>query len=149
MKVSLKFNPFPVLVVYTDKMPSWAGGLSFGPLILMRPKYAGDVGLHKHELLHSLHWYGFLLAGALAYLLTSVTLFLALGVGLYGVLYKLVPAFRQKIEVLCYTEQIAHYPPERNVLWAAIALATHYDLDLSVDEARKLMDINPDGFYRP
>ena len=40
------------ILLYTDELPDKFGGQASGPLIKIRPKYAGDVGLLEHEKTH-------------------------------------------------------------------------------------------------
>lgn len=146
----LFFIPFPVIMIFTNKfLSNWMGALSFGPFILMRPKHESDRGLHVHELEHSKHWWATFLIGLVAYLLTHQIIFLSLGIGGYGIAYKLSKKFRLLVEAHCYREQIAHYPPERNVMWAANHLATNYSLGITQDDARDILKIDADGYYRP
>lgn len=146
----LFFVPFPVIMIFTDRfLSNWMGALSFGPFILMRPKYEGDKGLHVHELEHSRHWWFTFLTFALIWWLTSNPIFLSIGIGIYGALYRLSKKFRLLVEARCYEQQIAHYPPERNVLFAAQHLSKNYNLGISLEEAMKILKIDADGFYRP
>jgi hypothetical protein len=85
----------------------------------------------------------------LAYVIFNLPVLLAIGVAIYGIAYKLSKKFRFEVETRCYLEQISHYPPERNVMWAAKALSESYNLDLTLGEARAELKINSDGFYRP
>jgi hypothetical protein len=59
----------PALIFYTDNLPEDVGGRTNAFVVRIRPKYQGDVGIHKHELEHvKQNWCGLLLVSALLYL---------------------------------------------------------------------------------
>ncbi len=56
----MKFNLWPpCLVIYTADLPEDIGGDAGFLCVWMRPKYAGDEGLLRHELTHE--WQGIIL----------------------------------------------------------------------------------------
>jgi len=150
VKFALKFKALmPILVVYTEEIPTGFGGMSYGPVVLLRPKYLNDEGLHAHELTHSTHWYLGAVLGMLAAVLTLNALFILAGIAIYPILYEMSDSFRKHVEAQCYREQFAKYPPDRNVFWAVSALATKYDLNLTIQEASDLLMVDMNGNYRP
>lgn len=138
------------ITIYTDDMPAHAGGITKGPLVFIRPKYKDDLGLHKHEYVHVNQWWvatilsvmAILAIGHLAYglpLLQAAT-YAPIAIGVYSLLYEMVPPFRLWCEVQAYRVQIACYPPEhqekvRPVL--ARFLAEKYGLRITPQEAEE------------
>lgn len=60
MKWRFVFRFIPVPVFYSDSMPLGVGGQTFpwrGPCVRIRPQYAGDEGIHQHELAHIEVWW--------------------------------------------------------------------------------------------
>ena len=90
------------------------GGKSFGPLILIRPKYRDDRGLLEHEKVHVRQWWAWAKTGFLHR-----------------------PSHFDR-EVEAYREQIKWYPyPTIN--YFAERLANNYGFDITIDEARKAL----------
>lgn len=107
------------LTFYTDKLiPAKFGGVAIGPVILIRLKYRGDVGLLRHEETHRKQW-----------LRTF---------GLHSFRYQFDKDYRLATEVEAYREQIKHYPDDRSWRFAEF-LATKYDLALTQEEAHRLL----------
>lgn len=97
------------LVIYTNYGVRM-GGITYGPLVLIKPKYKEDRGLLEHELTHTkqfwnpLKWF----KGKLAW------------------------------EVEAYREQLKWYPDDRS--WQlAWFIANKYGLDITQEEAHKLL----------
>lgn len=113
----MKLNLSPLaLIVYTEKLPKdWAGGWCFGPLILIRPKYKEDKGLHAHELFHS----------------TQVWLTL----GIHGILYSMIPKYRYWSEVCAYRRQLKYSNGAEKHF--AKFIATYYKLNVTEEQALK------------
>lgn len=44
------------IIRYTDNIPESFGGMAYGPVIFIRPKYRDDKGLHAHEQEHVKQW---------------------------------------------------------------------------------------------
>lgn len=143
--MKLKFTPFPTLLDYTDDMDEKNGGETKFFLAKIRPKYKDDKGLHEHEYLHAAHWWVTVLAWVIgcvvAWHLFGLPLALELiplGLGIYPVLYKLVPAFRLWAEVECYKLQAKFYKDDRKPLFAKY-ISEDYDLDITKEKALKLL----------
>lgn len=43
-------------IIWTDNMDEWQDGVTWGPIIKIRPKCQGDEGLYQHELVHVKQW---------------------------------------------------------------------------------------------
>ena len=72
---------------YTDRrLKDWQAGATFGPVILIRPKYREDVGLLEHEKMHVKQWWFTL--------------------GLHALLYWLSKRYRLWAEAKAYAEQM-------------------------------------------
>ena len=48
---------WPALILYTERLPYGVGGIARGPLVLIRPQYRNDRGIHAHELEHVRQWW--------------------------------------------------------------------------------------------
>ena len=129
---------------YTDEIAFEFGGLASGPLIRIRPKYKGDVGLLEHEKTHVRQWYAVLAIGllvcAVMALLVSPAFWTVSGVSpfLHQLLYRFVRPYRRWCEVRAYRKQIETGGYASNG-FAVDALVEKYDLDLSIVEARALL----------
>ena len=116
-------------IVFTDDIDSKFGGYAKFPNllqkyigkkveILIRPKYRNDIGLLKHELMHVEQFNKYLF---------------------YCIHYNLSQAFRYKMELEAYNEQIKEYQ-YKNVTqaqWIIDALAIKYNLDIKSDDVLK------------
>lgn len=105
--------------VWYTRLLFWADGFTVAPsLILIHPKFKDDPALLVHEMTHAeqmrrLGWLRFWWC------------------------YAISPAFRQEVEVAAYRAQLMLRP---NSLEAFAAfLARDYDLTLTVDQARALL----------
>ncbi|TJZ67784.1 hypothetical protein [Chitiniphilus eburneus] len=121
--------------------------------MLIRPEHQGDAALLAHELEHTRQWWWLaaptaLLAGVLALVPALADwrpwlgALAAFGLVLQGVHYLLLPPYRRWSEIRAYRITLAHAAPvhfERTLRFAAHALAHHYWLRLSEDEARRLL----------
>lgn len=106
----------PALTIYTNKLPQdWAGGWCFGPIILIRPKYKDDKGLHVHELFHALQFW--------------------LTLGIHGILYSMIPKYRYWSEIWAYRRQLKYSPGAKK--WFAKMVSEHYKLDVTEKQALK------------
>ena len=127
------------LTFYTNRfLPSWAGGKAIGPVIILRPKYKGtDEGIYQHELQHVKHWFVIsAIACGLLYLIHPALG--PAGIGVYGLLYLLIPEFRLWAEVDCYKKQMRFYEDDRTLLFAA-AIAARYKLRITESVAASLL----------
>lgn len=118
-------------------------GRAIGPLAIIHPDYAGDIGLLEHEKEHVEQW---LLAGALAAALAAIIGSLAAlpdawlaglaaaGFAAHPLAYALVPAYRLWAEVAAYRVQAGWYVDDRRLLFARF-IAERYRLDVSAAEA--------------
>lgn len=83
----MKINLWPpALVIYTDDLPGDIGGQARGPVVLIKTKYATDIGLLMHELTHVKQWW--------------------LTLGLHSLAYRFSRAYRLWSEVAAYREQM-------------------------------------------
>ena len=132
------------LLFNTDNIPESFGGMTYGPVIKVRPKYVSDRGLLEHEKTHVRQWYFWLavglLLGAMLTLLVSPSLWPLLGLApfLHQLFYKFVRPYRCWCEVQAYRKQIAVGGYLSND-FAVAALVEKYGLKLSADKARALL----------
>ena len=106
------------LVFYTNRLiPSGFDALTVGSAILIRPHCRGDIGLLEHELVHVGQW--------------------RCSFGLFWALYIFSKKHRLKYELEAYRRHL-QLAPDSAAHFAQL-LATRYRLDLSVDEAYRLM----------
>jgi len=134
------------LTFYTDKIR--LAGEARGPVILIKPKYKDDKGLHVHELTHVKQWlvvtllsFVTILAGYFYLPLDLPVEYLALlpvSIAVHGLLYKFIPAYRLWSEVQCYTKQAEYYSADLTPTFAKF-IANDYDLDISEEEALELL----------
>lgn len=133
------------LIKYRKELLNGFGGTTQGPLIKILPKYKDDTGLIEHEKTHVRQWYAVLGVGlllcTLLTLLVSPSLWPMYGLApfLHQLLYKFVQPYRLWCEVKAYRKQIATGGYASNE-FAVTTLVEKYDLDLSVDEARLLLN---------
>ena len=132
------------IVIYTDKLPVGTAGCANGPVIRIRPKYKDDVGLHKHEELHTIQWWLGVLIGCLIGAAMALVPALApwaeywhfapvIGAGLHPLAYRFVWQYRLWSEVQCYRLQAGYYPDDRRLLFAHY-VHTSYSLGDKVTE---------------
>ncbi|MEX3555791.1 MAG: hypothetical protein VB131_04035 [Burkholderia gladioli] len=106
------------MVIYTNWfIPERFQACNYGPITLIRPVQRDNAALHAHEATHERQFYRTF--------------------GLMGILYVLSRRHRQQYEVEAYREQLKFEP--QNLDYYANSLATKYDLDITVDEARGLL----------
>lgn len=104
-----------MIVIYTNKfIPEKFAATTYGPVVLIRPKYKNDKGLLEHEKVHVWQW--------------------VMSFGLHSLLYKFSKKYRLEAEVCAYKEQIKYYSVDNTELFAEF-IASKYDLDISKDEA--------------
>ena len=127
-------------VVYTDDMPERFGGYASGPCVKIRPKYLDDRGLLEHELVHVRQFWRSL--GVEIFISNVYTMPRLLKLwGIFGDVEALVNASKKwklRLEVEAYREQLKHYATDNTFLFAGF-LVTKYGLDISVEEAMKLL----------
>ncbi len=44
-------------VIWTDNMADWQDGVTWGPIVRIRPKCREDEGVYQHELIHVKQWF--------------------------------------------------------------------------------------------
>ena len=131
------------MLKYSDDLPEGFGGTTQGPVIKIRPKYKGDMGLLEHEKTHVRQWYA--LTG-LGLVLTVLLMLIwpafwpagAVGPFIHSLLYKNVQPYRQWCEVQAYREQLA-MGGYTNSDFAVTALIGKYGLSLDTQEANALL----------
>ena len=102
------------MVFYTNHFlkPQFKG-MTFGPLIFIRPEWKGDAGLLEHEQMHvKQFWRTF---------------------GVHALLYTFSPGYRLKAEAEAYKCQYRIHP-DRLLLYAEF-IATRYNLHITTTAA--------------
>lgn len=108
MQLRFVYKVLPAFIFYTDWFPEKFGGMAFGPIVLIRPKYKDrDEGLVQHELTHVKQWCRTL--------------------GLSGVLYRFSQRHRVQCEVEAYRVQASYYTYDATP-WMAKVIHTKYDI---------------------
>jgi hypothetical protein len=76
-RIDLVYGICPVLMFSTDSMPDWMGGVNYGPICKIRPKYfeKNDIGIQEHEKMHAKQWYRSLFTMGIFYLLSDTSRF--------------------------------------------------------------------------
>lgn len=120
MEIRWAFKYLPAFLFYSDLLKR-SGGLTFGPLILLKKKYKGDAstdanGLVEHELTHVRQFYR--------------------TCGLNGPRY-LFARWRLAYEVEAYKAEL-RYTPDAACAFAW-CIANRYRLDITQSEALKLL----------
>jgi hypothetical protein len=103
------------MVIYSDNLiPRQFGGITLGPVIIIRPQYRGDHGLHVHEREHVRQWWSlavpcWLLALPFAAIGDFHTAFglVLLGLAAHGGLYLLSRDYRLWAEVEAHRAHVA------------------------------------------
>lgn len=105
------------LTIYTKFIPAQFSGYSIGPVVLIRPEFRDDAGLHAHEAMHAAQFWRRPFTHDLRYLVSR--------------------AYRQACEVEAYRAQLVLAP------WGlekfAASLAGKYRLGISLEGARALL----------
>lgn len=105
-------------IFYTDRfIPDRFAAFHFGPFVFIRPKYKDDIGLKMHELTHVNQFYRN---------------------PLMGLFYRFSEKYRLKCEVEAYKVQLQYYSLDQSALFADY-IATKYDLDITQEQAKKLL----------
>lgn len=112
-------------IKYTESVPDGFGGITIMWMIRIRPKYMGDIGLLRHEMVHVHQFWRTL--------------------GLFPLRYLLSKAYRLKTELEAYREQLC-WPPASNDKAAyrekyAKFLAEKYSLGITLEEARERLQV--------
>lgn len=130
------------ITFYADRMKEDYGGMAYGPVVLIRPKYRDDGGLHAHEYLHVDQWYATtILSAMLIYAACShfgwPLYFMAASVAVFALLYRFT-GFGLWCEVQCYRKQLKYYADDRTKLFAGF-LATKYRFSVTPERAEYLL----------
>jgi hypothetical protein len=163
MRLRFVFGLVPAPVLYTERLPAGTSGCVPGwlPIVLIRPKYANDEGLHRHELAHVRQWWVMfiLMAGmsalgvlALAPLIAgrrlpdeSLLLAVWLSFATHKVLYHFSAAYRMLAEVTAYRAQMRYPDRVGQRMPLAVAAARlagdRYRLGISEAKARQLLAV--------
>lgn len=127
----------------TDRfIPEGFAACARGFVVLVRPQYKDDAGLIAHEYRHVRQWLLCSLLGVPVWFLLewaglSVYSPLAfMSLGLHGMLYLLVPAYKLWCEVECYKLQATYSKDDRKPRFAEF-ISTKYGLNISVEDALK------------
>jgi len=120
MEIRWAFKYLPAFIFYSDRLLR-NGGVTFGPLILLRKKYRGETsaaatGLIEHELTHARQFYR--------------------TCGLNGPRY-LFARWRLAYEVEAYKVELRYNPEAASVF--ARYIANRYRLDITESDALKLL----------
>lgn len=144
--MQLKLCPFPYLLWYTDSLPETVGGRTMMFTVRLRPKYKDDEGILKHEETHvKQYWIMTLpllaLIGIGGFFYQIIWAVLSLCIIAQPIIYQISKSYRKWAEVKAYKEQLK-YPPatgNREYYWFiyVVALAQHYKLGISVEEAKR------------
>ncbi len=114
------FGFIPVPIFYTENLiKDWAGGVSYGFFIIIKPKYKESKTLLEHELVHSHQFYRTF--------------------GFMSLLYWLSPNYRIKYELEAYHVQVkAKNYSDYIIKWVAKSLYNNYNTDKSKEELLKI-----------
>lgn len=110
-----------MLIFYTERfIPVEHGACTYGPVILIRPKYKNDEGLLAHEKYHRKRW-----------LMT---------LGISGVLYRFSKEYRLKEEIKAYKIQSEYYDDKiaKKRIFAKY-ISDNYNLDITQEKAFDLL----------
>jgi hypothetical protein len=106
------------MIIYTNCLvPDNSAAITFGFIILIRPKYRGDIGLLAHERTHVRQWRE--------------------SWGAFWPRYLLSKRRRRDYEVEAYREQLRHSPDCLDLF--ASYLTSDYKLGISLDLAKSLL----------
>ena len=105
----------PHLVIYSDALvPKNFAGWCYGFLVVIKPEYKSDEGLYEHEYTHVQQFYK-----------SFFTMWLW---------YELSDTKRLRYEAEAYANQVKYGADINHMAWL---LSTKYDLDITVDQAKK------------
>jgi hypothetical protein len=162
VRVRFVYGLVPVPVLYTERLPGQTGGRMLGwlPLVLIRPKYANDEGLHQHQLVHVRQWWfmfalmAWMIAVAVRFIAPHITgplpreaLFLGIWLSCvtHAVVYQFSPAYRVIAEVMAYRAQMRFRDRKgrRMPLESAVSMLTsdRYRLGITESKARQLLGL--------
>jgi len=107
------------------------------PIAVIEKQYKGDKGLRAHEIEHIKQYCVlFVIVGTIVWLLTHSVLALVAAMMADDVAYTLISKYRCWAEVKAFKKQMLY---GLSIDKAAAALAEHYKLNLTVGEAKKLL----------
>ncbi|WP_027670095.1 hypothetical protein [Rheinheimera baltica] len=107
------------------------------PIAVIEKQYKGDKGLRAHEIEHIKQYCVlFVIVGALGSLLTNAAIALVAAMMAHDVAYTVISKYRCWAEVKAFKKQMQYGV---SIDKAAAALAEHYRLKLTIEEAKKLL----------
>jgi predicted metalloprotease with PDZ domain len=106
----VRFGRYGVVLYFSFGVPRASSGIAYGPVVFIRPEYAGDRGLLEHELAHTRQF------------------------------WNPRKWFKGRLwwEVEAYRAQRKWYPEDRTREFARL-IATSYGLDVSEEQAREML----------
>ena len=119
MQIRKIFKWLPVPIFTSSLLTRGRWGRSYWLFITTRKQYSQDEGLIQHELLHCEQMWKTCFVG-------------------YAMLYFFSKKFRQDVEVAAYKVHVSH--GSLSLQGAAVLLVCEYGLDLTIDEAIKLLE---------
>lgn len=104
------------LTIYTNHfLPEWVGARAIMFLVLIRPKYRDDKGIHAHEYTHVRQWYKWTGLALLMFLIAGLSIpdywqniasASVLSTAVFAILYKFSTSFRLEAEAEAYAAQV-------------------------------------------
>jgi hypothetical protein len=106
----IRFGKYGIVFFFSFGVPKKHSGIAYGPIVFILPEYMNDRGLLEHELVHTRQFWNPL------------------------------KWFKGKLwwEVEAFKEQAKWYSDDRSHAFARL-ISTDYALDISVDNAEKLL----------
>ncbi|MBZ9612133.1 hypothetical protein [Rheinheimera maricola] len=127
------------MIFYVDKINGVSAGrkVTMLPVAIIERRYKGDKGLRAHEVEHIKQYCVlFVIVGTLGLLLTNAAVALPAAMMSHDLAYTAIGKYRLWCEVKAYKKQIQY---GFSIDKAAAILSKHYRLNLTVDEAKKLL----------
>ncbi len=136
------------ITVYTDDIPAHSAGVAKMFVVIIRPEYKSDKGLHEHEYMHVKQWYlTSLLFCAVIFMycfqyaglsIEESGLYSSFGIIAYTLMYGTIPRFRLWCEVQAYRKQLKYCAVDESARFGKF-ISTAYDLDITAEAATKLL----------
>lgn len=132
---------------YTKTMKPGFAGYAKGPFVFIHQDYRADMGILAHEALHVQQWWmGVVLFAAIGAALYGIypDIYLALavsgnGLHIHSLCYAGIRPYRKWCEVQAYKKQLKVYGPTASKTFAINALADKYKLNITRQEAARLL----------
>ncbi|MBZ9610816.1 hypothetical protein [Rheinheimera maricola] len=128
------------MIFYVDKINGVAAGrkVTMLPVAIIERRYKCDKGLRAHEVEHIKQYCVlFVIVGTLGLLLTNAAVALPAAMMAHDLAYTAIGKYRLWCEVKAYKKQIQH---GLSIDKAASFISKYYKLQLTVDEAKKLLE---------